>query len=151
MGRKSRVAGRGGRNHTRGALGRRRSGFTMVELIVATSILLLATAAAFGSQLASFGMIDSSRDASVAMNDLEACMEQVLTQSADNIPLRFPAGERIAGFNELHLRGQVVVPSYPNYAGAGDVPDPLDIVLTSTWLDGRGRPQLLTLSTQVTR
>lgn len=123
----------------------------MIELLVAISILLVATAAAFGSQLASFGVIDSSRDSTIAMNDLETCMEEVLTRTADTIPTVFPAGQRIAGYDDLHLRGQTIVPSYPNFAGGGPIPDPLDVVLTASWLDSRGRPQTLLLSTQVTR
>ena len=133
---------------------RRRAGFTMLELLISISVLLVATVAAFGSQIASFGVIDSSRDSSVAMTDLEVCMERMLALSADEIVASgsdYQPGQPIAEFTELHLAGRQIVPSYPNYPGAGTPPDPLDVVLTATWLDSRGRQQRLTLSTQITR
>ncbi|MEM9380527.1 MAG: type II secretion system protein [Planctomycetota bacterium] len=154
------AAGRRSRNRVEGVersaapRRRRRAGFTMLEMLISISVLLVATVAAFGSQIASFGVIDSSRDASVAMTELEVCMERMLAISADEVVDPngdYTAGQPVAEFNELHLSGESIVPSYPNYAGAGAPPDPLDVVLTATWLDRRGRPQRLTLSTQITR
>ena len=132
-------------------LRRRRAGFTMLELLVAISVLLVATAAAFGSQIASFGLIGSSRDSSTAMTDLEVCMEDLLSGTATEMVVAFPAGQPIAAFDGLHLRDEVITPSYPGWGGVGALPDPVDVVLTATWSDGRGRPQRLMLSTQVAR
>lgn len=77
-------------------------------------------------------------------------MEELLTQSTDVLPTSYPAGTPVAGFEGLHLPSESIAPSYPGYAG-GDVPDPLQIVLTATWSDSRGRPQTLTLGTSKTR
>ncbi|MEL6429346.1 MAG: prepilin-type N-terminal cleavage/methylation domain-containing protein [Planctomycetota bacterium] len=131
--------------------GRARSGFSMVELLVAIGVLMVATLAAFSTQLKSFQLIDSSRDSTVAMTDLEVCMEEVLTRTVDAIPGEFPEGAPIDGFTGLHLPQQRIVPAYPNYAGFGPSPDVLEVVLTSSWVDGRGRPQAMTLSTAKAR
>ncbi len=141
-----------GRGLIRGAAPkrRRRAGFTMLETLIAIAVLLVATAAAFGSQIASYGVINSSRNLSVAMTDLEVSMEQLLAESPDEMVLAFPAGQPLAAFTGVHLREQLITPTYPGHAG-GAVPDPLDVVLTATWLDNRGRPQRLLLSTQTTR
>lgn len=123
----------------------------MIELMVAITVLLVSLAAAFGSQVASFGVIDSSRDSTLAMTELERCMEEVLTKSSDNIPVDYPAGEPISGYDDVRLKQQSIVSRFPDYAGSGAVPDPLEVVLEATWLDSRGRPQRLTLTTQVAR
>ena len=77
-------------------------------------------------------------------------MEELLTQSTDAMAVTYPAGVPVDGFQGLHLPSESIAPSYPGYSG-GDVPDPLEIVLTATWLDSRGRPQTLTLGTSKTR
>ncbi len=123
----------------------------MIELLVAITVLLISLAAAFGSQVASFGVIDSSRDSTLAMTELERCMEEVLTKSSDNIPVDYPAGEAIPGYDDVRLRQQSIRPSFAGYSGSGAVPDPLEVVLEANWLDSRGRLQRLTLTTQVAR
>ncbi|MDB4538663.1 type II secretion system GspH family protein [bacterium] len=130
---------------------RARSGFTMIELLVAITVLLISLAAAFGSQVVSFGLIDSSRDSTLAMTELERCMEEVLTKSSDNIPVDYPAGEPIPGYDDVRLRQQSIVPSFSGYSGSGAIPDPLEVALEATWLDSRGRLQRLNLTTQVAR
>lgn len=130
---------------------RTRAGFTMLELTVAIAVLMVATLAAFGSQVHSFALIGSSRDAAVAMTDLEVCMEEVLTRTADEIPASFPAGEAIAGFDDLHLTDQRIVPTYPGLVAGAAPPDPLQIDLVATWNDRRGRPQQMRLTTIRTR
>lgn len=123
----------------------------MLELVVAIGVLMVATLAAFGTQIRSFQLIDSSRDSTIAMTDLEVCMEELLTRTADAIPVAFPEAVAIAAFTDVHLREQRIVPAYPNYAGVGPVPETLEIVLTSTWNDGRDRPQTMTLATMKAR
>lgn len=123
----------------------------MLELVVAIAVLVVGTMAAFGTQIRSYQVIDASRGSNVIVTDLEMAMEEVVTRTADAIPGTFPEGVPMAAYSDLHLDGQRIVPAYPNYAGVGPVPDPLDIVLTATWTDGRGRPQRMTLATIKTR
>ena len=135
----------------RGSARRASPGFSMVEMLVAIGVVMVTTLAGFVTQVQSFDLIDSSRDSVVAVTDLEVCVEEVLATSADGIPDAFPAGAPIAAYSGLHLPNQIIVPTYPNYAGIGDVPDTLEIVLTMTWDDRRGRPQILTVTTAKTR
>ena len=123
----------------------------MLELTVAIGVLLVATLAAFGAQVTSSQLIDSSRDSAVIVNDLELAMEQLLLESIDDMPNEYPAGQSLANFDGLHLAGEQIVPTFPGYSGSGPIPDPLDIVLTAQWLDPRGRAQSLTLTTMKTR
>ena len=122
-------------------------GFSLLELTVAIGVLLVATLAAFSSQVQSFVLIESSRDAAVAMTDLEVCMEDVLARTADEIPAVFPAGEPIPGFEGLHLNAERIVPAYPGLEEGGAAPDPLQIDLVATWNDRRKRAKTMRLTT----
>jgi type II secretory pathway pseudopilin PulG len=141
-----RCAGAPGRRPT---VGRRRAGgFTLVEVMVAVGVLFLAVVAAFGSQLASFRLMSSSREDKVAMADLAACMEEILVRPVAELPL--PGGDfahdtPVAAYENLHLRNQRLVATYPGYTLGGVVPDPLQILLTATWRDGQGHTKRLEL------
>lgn len=123
------------------------AGFSLLELTVAIGVLLVSTLAAFSSQVQSFVLIESSRDAAVAMTDLEVCMEDVLARTADEIPAVFPAGEPIPGFEGLHLNAERIVPAYPGLEEGGAAPDPLQIDLVATWTDRRNRAKTMRLTT----
>lgn len=132
---------------------RRRAGFTMLEVMVAIGVLIVATLSAFSSQLTSMRLVSTSRQTDIAIGDLRACMEQVLVLPTDEIPVAGSAyqdGQRVQAYNDLHLPGQQIVPSYPGYDG-GVVPDPLPIVLTMTWNDDTGRPRTQVLRSMKAR
>jgi len=131
-----------------GVRGASRAGFTMVEVMVAIGVLLVAVVSAFGSQLTSFRLMSSSREDNTAIADLAACMEEAMIESVDSLPVAgsdYQHGVSIAAFEGLHLREQRIVATYPGYSAGGPVPDPLTIVLTATWLDSRGRARQVTL------
>ena len=50
----------------------------------------------------------------------------------------------------LHLDGERLVVTYPNHV-AGDVPDPLEILVTVTWNDYAGRERSVSMATLMTR
>ena len=133
---------------------RRRGGFTLVELMIAITVILVAVVSTFTAQISSHNLIRVSRETNTAIADLQAAMERVLLRPADQIPLagaaNFPPGASIAAFDDLHLDNERIVPAYPDFAG-GDVPDPLQIVLTLTWDDYRGRPRSIRLASMKTR
>lgn len=132
----------------------RKRGFTLMELMIAITILLVAVLSTFVSQLSSHNLIRTSRETNSAIADLQAAMERVLLRPADQIPLagaaNYPPGQPIAMFDGLHLSGETIVPSYPGFAG-GAVPDPLPIVLTLAWNDFKGRPRTMRLASMKTR
>jgi len=113
----------------------------MVEVMVAVGVLLVAVLTAFGSQVTSFRLMSASRDDNTAIADLAACMEEALLRTPDVLPVagsNFEHGVPIAAYEALHLREQRIVATYPGYIPGGVIPDPLPIVLTLTWRDGRG-------------
>ena len=134
--------------------GRRASGgFTLVELMIAITVMMVAVLATFVTQLSSHNLMRTARDTNVAMGDLQAAIEQVLVFPCNQLPQptgRFPNGQAIAAFDGLHLANERIVVTYPGYAG-GAIPDPLQIVLTLTFNDHAGRQRVLRLASMKTR
>jgi prepilin-type N-terminal cleavage/methylation domain-containing protein len=130
-----------------------RAGFSLVEVMIAVTVLLVAVLGTFVAQLSSHNLLRTSRDANRAMADLESAMEQVILLQPDQIPVPgspFAANQPIAAFTNLHFRTETIVPTYPGYT-PGNVPDPLSIILTCTYVDQLGRQRKLTLSSMKTR
>jgi hypothetical protein len=123
----------------------------LLEVMLAISVLLVAVMAAMSTQVSSMNLLRSSEEMTTAMTDLHVAMEEILaTPQVANIPVVFPAATPIPAFTGLNLQGQSIVPTYPG-AGAGPVPDPLEIVLTMTWNDWRGRAMQASVATMVTQ
>jgi hypothetical protein len=81
-------------------------------------------------------------------------MEQILLRSPDQIPIAgslYAAGQPIAAYTDLHLRNERMLANYPNYVVGATVPDPLQIQLTLTWTDFKGRPRAMRIATTRTR
>lgn len=132
-------------------VGGARSGFSLLELMIAVVLLTFGVLSAFYGQISSLNLLRAARERNTAMSDLEACMETILAEPLADIPGSFPGGTPVAAFTALHLDAQQVVPTYPGYAGAGPVPEPLEIQVTVTWSDWRGRPQTIRLASVRTK
>ena len=127
---------------------RHQAGFRMVEVMLALSVLLVAVLGAFSSQAASSNLIRISRETDLALADLQACMEQALTLTTDDLPIvgsLFEDGQPVALYEDLNLEGESIVTTYPDYVVGQTIPDPLEIVLTLTWNDYGTRPRTVTL------
>ncbi len=134
-------------------LRRSRAGFTLIELMIAITVLLVAVLGTVTSQLKSNELLQTSRETTIAMADLQAAMEQILLRPVDLIPIGsslYADDSAIAAYTNLHVANQRIVADYPGYAGAA-IPDPLPIVLTMTWTDPRGRPRTEMLRSMKTR
>jgi len=132
---------------------KRTGGFTLVEMMIASMVLVVAVLATFGSQLKARDLLDTARETQVATAELQAAMERILLLQIDRIPgpaSLYADGQPIAAFENRNLDGERIVADYPGYAG-GTVPDPLPIVLTITWNDPRDRLRTLTLRSMKTR
>lgn len=129
-----------------------RSGFSLIEVMIAVLFLAVGVLAAFHGQMTSLNLLRAARERNRAMSDLETCMETILAEPLSEIPTQFPGGTPVAAFDELNLTAEQLVPTYPGFAGGGaPVPEPLEIVLTATWNDWRGRPQNVRLASMRTR
>jgi prepilin-type N-terminal cleavage/methylation domain-containing protein len=128
--------------------GRQKAGFSMVEVMMALGVLLVAVLGAFSSQVASSNLIRVSRETDLALADLQACMEQALTLTTDDLPIPgslFEEGQAVALYENLNLEGESIVTTYPDYVVGQTIPDPLEIVLTLTWSDYGTRSRTVTL------
>jgi len=129
-------------------------GVTLVELMIAISVLLITVAGAVSSEIASQRLLVTSTETSTAMTDLQACMEKLQLMAIEDIPIvgsEFEADQPVEAFEGLHLADQRIVASYPGYVVGQAVPDPLEIVLTLTWSDPQRRGRSLQLASMKTR
>jgi len=132
----------------------RRAGFSLYELMIAVGLLLVAVLAAMRTQTSSIDLVQTTRETDTATSDLQGAMEQILLRSPDQIPIAgslYAAGLPIAAYTDLHLHNERMVATYPNYAGGATVPDPLQIQLTLTWKDFKGRARAMRIATTRTR
>ena len=132
----------------------RRSGFSLIELMMAVVILVVAICAAISAQVIANNLLRATRESNTAMNDLQGAMELAILRSPAALPVagsEFAAGVAIPRFTNLHLRNQTVTTTYPGYAAGGAVPDPLEVVMTVQWNDYLNRPRTLSLATMRTR
>jgi prepilin-type N-terminal cleavage/methylation domain-containing protein len=140
----------GSKRHAR----RGRSGFTLIELMLCVTVLVVAISTAVASQLVAFNLLKTSRETDIAMGDLQGAMEELVLRNIDTLPIAgspYAAGQPIVAFDDLHLRNESIVATYPNYVAGSQVPDPLQIVVTMTWNDYLGRPRTLRLASMRTK
>jgi len=132
----------------------RRAGLTLVEIVMALGVLLVAVMGAFSSPATSSNLITVSNETDIAMVDLQACMEQLLTLSSDVIPIPgsdYEQGLPVAQYVDLNLQNESIVATYPGYVVGQPVPDPLEIQLTITWNDYGTRTRTDTLTSVKSR
>lgn len=125
-----------------------RGGFTLLEVLIASSVIVIALLAAYSSQISSLGLLKTTRDNNTAMAELTAAMEMILTEPVDDIPIagsEYEANQAIVAFNDRSLRNERIVATYPNLPVGGAIPDLLEITLTLTWTDWSGRQRNMTL------
>jgi prepilin-type N-terminal cleavage/methylation domain-containing protein len=130
------------------------AGFSLVELMIAVTVILFGLLTAYSSELSSLEVVKTSRETNTAMADLQACMESMLVLPPAEIPNPegpYAPGSIVEAFRDLHLENQRIVATYPNLVAGQPVPDPLEIVLTMTWTDRQGRGRELRISSVKTR
>lgn len=156
-----------------------RTGLTLVELMVSITIVLIAVAGSIASQVSADRLVQTGQQTATASADLQACMERFRLWSYSDLELvlrHANAADAIGNdafmpdppvtnadtaltnyvtlldrYDDLHLRDQRILASFPNYVLGGAVPDPLEVRLTCTWTDHQGRARLLRLSSLKTK
>ena len=133
---------------------RRRRGTTLVELALASTVLLIALLATTHAAITVDAWLQTSRETNAACADLAQAMEELLLLPLDDIPAAgspFEADQPLAAFDGLNLRDERIVASYPGYVPGAAVPDPLEVVLTASWTYRGGGTRSLRLTTLRTR
>jgi type II secretory pathway component PulJ len=133
---------------------RARRGATLIELMLGTTVLVVALLGAVSAAATVDASLKTSRETNQAAADLAQAMEQLLLVQPRQLPIagsEFEADQPIAAFEGLHLPGERIVPNYPNYVAGAQVPDPLQIVVTISWTDHRGRARTMRAATLRTR
>ena len=135
-------------------------GFTYVELMLATLILVIAGVAILQSFTveAYFSLINRGR--TVAMTDLSNMMEAIISTPFSNIPAKFPNDTCSDPCHDPCLMGT----SYANITGNytlkkekiwvayyNPASDPLEITVTLNWKDGKSNCQTTALVTKKTK
>ena len=131
-----------------------RGGFTLIELMLAITVLVVAMLAAVASHVSSYNLLRTSSETNAAMADLRGAMEELLLEGILTLPLAgepFENGQPIPKYTNKSLTNESIVPTYPGYAGGATVPDPLQIVLTISWNDYVGRARTMTVATMKTK
>jgi hypothetical protein len=127
-----------------------RAGFSMLELVCACSVLLIATVAAAQAQLSANALIEDARQTQLALGVLEEALEQVHQYEVPELlggGAPFEAGEAIP-VSLVPLRAQRVWFETPGFAG-GVAPTTLEVQVTVEWIAGKAQARRLSLSSLV--
>ena len=122
------------------------SGFTLVETMIAITVLMVAVLGTLSAQWHSGQLQETSRDTARASADLQSAMDTLLLLPADEIPSEFPAGTALAAWTDRSFAAQTITPSYPGVVGSVH-PDPLVIRLDLVFQDRQGRTRRMELHT----
>jgi len=125
-------------------------GFSLLELLVAATVMTLAILGSLSAHAGSQKLARNARDTERAMSDLQAALEEVLLSPLEEVTTDFPNGAPIAAYDDLHLTGEQIVVTYPNFVG-GTPPDPLEVAVTVTWRGNAAGTRSLSLNTAMTR
>ena len=128
---------------------RRRSGMTLVELILAGLMLVIAGVGILGAILQGQTLLEHASNTMRAVNDVEDLMEHIRTTPFDQVQARFPAGVPDGGgvtdyrpiVGGYTLDGEQIVVTYPSQTTGR-----MEILVTVNWTN-RARSRSTSLST----
>ena len=127
------------------------AGVTLVELLLAIAVLLIAGVGLIGSYHSALHLTEISQQASLAVNDLKDIMERIKTTPFTQLQANFPSGvadgpggaaayTNVVGGYTLNTE-QITVTHNPS-----TVADPRELVVQITWTN-RGRAYQRSIST----
>ena len=131
---------------------RARRGHSLVELLIAATILIIALGGSFTSHLSARGLMRESRDTDLAVGALRSNMERLqLMTIAD---LTRPAGAVVSGqpivpVNGLPLDQMVMTYETPGWTLGDPTPGVLNVRLRLDWTSSNGNPRSLSLRSAV--
>jgi prepilin-type N-terminal cleavage/methylation domain-containing protein len=113
----------------------RRGGLTLVEVMVALTILAVVGLVAFPTMLSFVDLSDSARQENVGTHDLMSAVEDVISTPFTQVTATYPQGQAIPKYQGLHLQNESVVVTYDD-----PLADPLIVTLSLSYKDSKGRP-----------
>lgn len=127
---------------------RKGNGFTVIELLFSILIIGLGLLGMLLANTAIHQSTEKSYERVVATQDANRVIELMRNASAagnfpQNVTAAFPNGTAVAGFNNLPGEAVTVTYAAPNA-------DPLDVTVTTTWLEQGLRNTLTQLRTLMT-
>jgi hypothetical protein len=108
----------------------REAGLTLVEIMLAITVLTVVVTMLFGAMLSSHLLSRVNKDKHRAILDTTALMEQMRLIPIGNLGATFPHAVDIPQFNDLHIPNQRVRVLYD---GANPNARPLGYQVESTW------------------
>ena len=129
-------------------------GMTLLEIMVASVIFVTAVIGVASAIVTAANLISTSRYRDIAVADLRNMMEKIGTTPFDSITTRFPddvvdgpsSNPYSALLGGYTLTNEAITVSYEDASA-----DPLEILVTVTWQDKRGRAYNASMSTFRTR
>ena len=128
---------------------RRQSGMTLVELVLAAVMFIIAGTGIAGAILQCQNLLEHSSNTMRAVNDVEDLMEHLRSTPFDQVQANFPAGVPDGGaaadyrtiVGGYTLDGEQIVVTYPSQTSGR-----LEILVTVNWMH-RLSPRSTSLST----
>jgi Tfp pilus assembly protein PilE len=118
------------------------AGLTLVEIMLALTVLTVVIVMFFGVFLSAHSLSRVNKDKHRALMDTTALMEQITLIPIGDIANTFPHATDIPEFNDLHIRDQRVQVVYANGNAAAR---PLEYQVVSTWTTAASRPARLSV------
>jgi len=112
-------------------IGLRKKALTLVELMLVSSILLVAILALWQVYIASLGLVIQAKEKNIAVDDSRDVLEKIRCTAFAAITANFPNGADVpaATIGGFLLRDERIQVTYPNGINA----DPLQINIVITW------------------
>ncbi|MBI4431041.1 MAG: type II secretion system protein [Candidatus Omnitrophica bacterium] len=148
---------------TRGALNTRQAGFTLVELLMALLIFVVAVGSAFATFQASAQLSETARNRMIAVHDAASILEEIKVTPLQNVMTTLPAQLAANQYNSQvrvydsagNWTGQTVPALTSEQITLSSNPAVINanttlatFTVTVSWNDARGRALSLSLTTQ---
>jgi hypothetical protein len=118
------------------------AGLSLVEIMLALTILTVVMVMLFGSFLSGHVLSRVNKDKHRALMDTTALMEQMAMIPIGNLGTTFPHATDIPEFNDLHIPNQRV---QVQYANGNPNARPLEFQVVSTWTTANRLPAQLSV------